>query len=180
MDKRITKTQSAIKSEFLSLLKKKPLHKITVKELCEATNINKSTFYTHYTDIYHLMDSLRQEAVTTIVSSIPSDREYTLDNAEEFPREITIAFQKQRQLLTSLFTIEDLHTFGYHLEIGVKKAIFEKNPHLKSNAKINILLSYCIQGAFHAQMNNPNVSFDSLLETLDLIVKTLKPLYQKL
>ena len=46
------------------------------------------------------MDSLRHETVTTIVSSIPNDREYTLDNAEEFTREITIAFQKQRQLLT--------------------------------------------------------------------------------
>lgn len=180
MDKRITKTQAAIKSAFIHLLKKKPLRKITIKELCEEANINKSTFYTYYKDIYHLMDSLRQEVIAMIVSSIPHDQEYTWDNPADFTKEITLAFHKHQQLLYSIFSQEDITTFGFHLEIAVKKAIFGKYPHLQTDAKINILLSYCIQGAFYAQMNNPDISFDTLLETLDIILESLQPLFHKL
>ena len=54
MDKRIVKTKKAIKDTFLQLRAKKPLEKITVKELCELAYINKSTFYCHYKDIYDL------------------------------------------------------------------------------------------------------------------------------
>ncbi len=177
MDKRIAKTQAAIKTALITLLKKKPLHKITIKELCEEANINKSTFYTYYTDIYHLMESFRQEVIAMVVSSIPHDREYSLDNPSDFTREITIAFHKHNELLCSLFSQKDITAFGLYLEEALKKTIFSKLPHLESDERLNILLSYCIQGAFYAQMNNPNVSFDILLETLDTIVKTLQPLY---
>lgn len=180
MDKRIEKTQAAIKSTFITLLKKKPLRKITIKELCEKANINKSTFYMHYKDIYHLMDSLRREVIGMIVSSIPHDHEYTLDNPEEFTREITVAFYKHRELLYSLFSAEDITAFGLHLENAIKRAIFGKLPHLEADAKVNIMLSYCIQGAYHAQMNNPEAAFDVLLDTLDTIVTALQPLYHNL
>ena len=52
MDIRTEKTENAIKSAFLELRAKRPLEKITVKELCALARINKSTFYTHYQDIY--------------------------------------------------------------------------------------------------------------------------------
>ena len=58
MDLRIVKTKKAIINAFLSLRAKRPLEKITVKELCEMAIINKSTFYSHYADIYELSDSL--------------------------------------------------------------------------------------------------------------------------
>ena len=48
MDIRIEKTERAIKNAFLELRSRKPLGKITVKELCSLAAINKSTFYSHY------------------------------------------------------------------------------------------------------------------------------------
>ena len=56
MDIRIEKTKTAIHNTFLELRSKKPLEKITIKELCEKAQINKSTFYSHYKDIYDLSD----------------------------------------------------------------------------------------------------------------------------
>lgn len=56
MDKRKEKTKRAIKSAFMELRIKKSLEKITVKELRELAYINKSTFYSHYEDIYALSD----------------------------------------------------------------------------------------------------------------------------
>ena len=63
MDLRIQKTEKAIKNVFLELRARKPLEKITVKELCELALINKSTFYSHYEDIYALSEAMEQETV---------------------------------------------------------------------------------------------------------------------
>ena len=45
MDLRIEKTEKAIKNAFMELRSKKPLEKISVRELCALACINKSTFY---------------------------------------------------------------------------------------------------------------------------------------
>ena len=66
MDLRIEKTEKGIKNAFIELRSKKPLEKITVRELCEIARINKSTFYSHYKDIYDLSDTLEGEAVSHI------------------------------------------------------------------------------------------------------------------
>ena len=58
MDLRIEKTERGIKNAFIELRSRKPLEKITVKELCESARINKSTFYAHYKDIYDLSDAM--------------------------------------------------------------------------------------------------------------------------
>ncbi|MBR3282470.1 MAG: TetR/AcrR family transcriptional regulator [Ruminococcus sp.] len=45
MDMRIEKTRRSIINAFLQLRAKKPLEKITVKELSALAEINKATFY---------------------------------------------------------------------------------------------------------------------------------------
>ena len=63
MDLRIEKTKKSIRNAFIELRTKKPLEKITVKELCALACINKSTFYSHYEDIYALSEAMEQETV---------------------------------------------------------------------------------------------------------------------
>lgn len=69
MDIRIEKTKTAIHNTFLELRSRKPLEKITIKELCEKAQINKSTFYSHYKDIYDLSDQLETEVVTSVIEA---------------------------------------------------------------------------------------------------------------
>lgn len=49
-DARIRYTQRVLKESFLTLLKQKPVNKITVKEVCEMAELNRATFYAHYSD----------------------------------------------------------------------------------------------------------------------------------
>ena len=63
MDLRIEKTENAIRNAFIQLRAKKALEKITIKELCEAALIHKSTFYSQYRDIYDLSDTMETEVV---------------------------------------------------------------------------------------------------------------------
>ena len=43
--------KAAIIDSFKQLLNKKSIDKITVKEICEHCNVNRQTFYNHFTDI---------------------------------------------------------------------------------------------------------------------------------
>ena len=63
---RVRYTRQIIQHVFIDLLKQKPLGKITVKEICEKAEINRSTFYKHYEDVYHLMHTLEESALNQL------------------------------------------------------------------------------------------------------------------
>lgn len=60
-DRRIVKTQSAIKEAFFELLKEKDAAEISVTELCEKANITRKTFYTYYDNLADLADHFMQK-----------------------------------------------------------------------------------------------------------------------
>ena len=51
-------TKDAIKTTFMELLNRKPLNKITVREIVSGCGINRNTFYYHYTDIRTLVEEI--------------------------------------------------------------------------------------------------------------------------
>lgn len=177
MDKRFEKTEKAIKEAFMKLRTKKPLEKISVKELCESADINKSTFYSHYEDIYALSDALEHEVVLSIISSIPKDRDYTFTNPELFTREVTLAFVNYMPQIRIIFSGKNQSHLASHLEAITKKLIYAKYPEYENDIEKNILLSYCIHGAYNASLSNPTADTETIIRVLENAVKALKPLY---
>ena len=57
-DARVKYTKMIIEKSFVELLKVKQLNKITVKELCDLSEINRSTFYKYYDDIFDLFNKM--------------------------------------------------------------------------------------------------------------------------
>ena len=45
-------TKQALSEALKAMMKKKPLNKITVRELVEDCGVNRKTFYYHFEDIY--------------------------------------------------------------------------------------------------------------------------------
>lgn len=178
-DKRIEKTKRAIKNAFIELRAKKSLEKITVKELCELAYINKSTFYSHYEDIYALSNAFEYEMVSEIVSSIPKDLDYNFSNPEIFTREVTLAFIKHIPQIKIIFSGNGQTHLATHLESIIKKTIYSKYPEYENNIENNILLSYCIHGAYYASLNNPNADSETIIHVLENAVKALQSLYER-
>lgn len=61
VDRRVRKTQSAIKKAFIQLLKQKDLDHITIHDITEVADINRGTFYLHYEDKYDLLEKMEDE-----------------------------------------------------------------------------------------------------------------------
>ena len=62
-DRRIRKTKQQLQEGFIHLRKSKSIKDITVKELCELTDLNRGTFYLHYKDIYDLSEQMENEII---------------------------------------------------------------------------------------------------------------------
>lgn len=60
-DHRVRVTKTLIREAFTTLLTKKPIQSISIKELCELAGINRGTFYAHYQDIYDLREKIENE-----------------------------------------------------------------------------------------------------------------------
>ena len=64
------RTLRIIHDVFLTLLKEKPLEKITVNEISELADMNRTTFYRYYTDVYALMDDIMEQLLDKIFYSV--------------------------------------------------------------------------------------------------------------
>lgn len=71
-DARVRYTKRVIKESFVALLKKKPLNKVTVKEICALAEINRATFYKYYRDPFDLLDHIELEMLAQMQSSLRS------------------------------------------------------------------------------------------------------------
>lgn len=60
-DRRTSYSKKMIREALYQLMQDKPLNKITVKEICEVADVNRSTFYTYYLDIYDLHQKILKE-----------------------------------------------------------------------------------------------------------------------
>lgn len=62
-------TSQLIKDAFISLYSKTDYNKITVKALCEAVPIARTTFYSHYQNIDEIKSELERETIEGIRSA---------------------------------------------------------------------------------------------------------------
>ena len=60
-DRRIRKTRAVLKNALLSLMKEKSVKHITVKELCDRADINRGTFYLHYSDVFDMLEKIEDD-----------------------------------------------------------------------------------------------------------------------
>ena len=65
-DRRVRYTKMVLKDSFIGLLEKKDISQITVTEICDKADINRATFYSHYTDVYDLHKKIENELLENI------------------------------------------------------------------------------------------------------------------
>lgn len=66
VDRRIRKTKAQLRDGLARLMLKKNIKEISVKELVDEVDINRSTFYLHYTDIYQMLQKIEEDAMQDI------------------------------------------------------------------------------------------------------------------
>lgn len=163
MDLRVVKTKKSIEDAFLQLRSSQPLEKIKVTELCEIALINKTTFYTHFQDIYDLSDQIEDETISSILSQFTRlDSLFT--DPTTFIKGLYFLFKSNEELVKTLFSGRmDL------LVDKIEKQLNFEYPQFSEQPEKEIALSFIIHGATHV-LNEPKFSEEILLNTLSKIV----------
>ncbi len=94
-DLRVKKTERAIRQALLELLQEKHISKITVRELTQRAEINKTTFYSHYETLDHLIDELEDEAIAAILSHVEGFRSL-LENPDPYIDNFLEVFENEQ------------------------------------------------------------------------------------
>jgi AcrR family transcriptional regulator len=73
-DPRVRYTRKILKDSLIELMRTRPAAEIGIKEICALAELSRSTFYTYYTDVYHLLEEIEEEVVAyfeDMVNNIP-------------------------------------------------------------------------------------------------------------
>lgn len=67
IDLRVMKSQRAIRRAFWKLMEEGGFHNVTVARIINLAEMNRSTFYAHYSDKYDLLDNMENELLSGVM-----------------------------------------------------------------------------------------------------------------
>ena len=137
----------------LPICSKKPLEKITIKELCEKAQINKSTFYSHYKDIYDLSDQLETDVVASVIEAIPNPQN-CLEDPAVLVKNMFLGYLSRDTIIRILFSGTRAGELVRKVEYQLKKILFDAHPEYKQDPSVNVVLSYTVYGGYYAFFEN--------------------------
>ncbi|MFD1064883.1 TetR/AcrR family transcriptional regulator [Oceanobacillus locisalsi] len=134
IDRRIVKSQKAIREAFLDALLEKGFENITVKDITEQADLSRKTFYLHYIDKYDLLDKIMDEHLKQL-------REICEQKKDKGLVEGTIIwfayFEKHKAFFTSLFQSANTVSFRHRLLHFVMGEIDKKLSESSLNQQID-------------------------------------------
>lgn len=163
MDLRIERTKRNIINAFIQLRARKPIEKITVKEIAELAVINKATFYLHYKDIYDLSDQLEDEVLKNGLDAISIEALIHMRGVAQLSQ----IFIAQGELFNTLFSGSRADVAVHKIDRMIKERIFIEKPNWENDLALNIRLTALIYGTFHAYFQYQNEDFNDVISALN-------------
>jgi len=127
LDRRCIKTRKAIKQVFIRLMTEKDINKITIKEIADEANINRKTFYSHYTDVNGVLDDIENDVLEQLCGIIES---FDIQKAIYNPYPI---FKELTNIINN-----DFDFYKYLLQSTSDSRLLEKIKHILKKRIIEI------------------------------------------
>lgn len=84
-NRRRKESQEKIEKIFVELIQEKNLNEISVTDICKKANVNRSTFYANYLDIYDLANKIK-EKLEQDVNELYQDEQIKQYNSNDFSK----------------------------------------------------------------------------------------------
>lgn len=82
-DRRVKYTKMVLRESLLELLQEKPINRISVTELCLNADVNRGTFYAHYSEPSDLLRQIEEELFEEIRTCFEDTADKSLDETNE-------------------------------------------------------------------------------------------------
>lgn len=111
-NRRVQMTKRILKETLLELLEKTDISRISVRTLCEGANVNRSTFYKHYSSQYEIYDEMQQDFLLQIEKCFQCSNGERLSYEEALIKKLTYMKENLRlcKILIGNHTASDFQT----------------------------------------------------------------------
>lgn len=149
-DRRVRRTKTLLENALLTFLRDRPLKDVTVKELCEAADVNRSTFYLHYKDVYDMMDQIEAELYDKFEALIAAYPPHSLqENTHALVYDIFCFIDENAKLCAILFGENGDLSFLASLKYSMRRLYLEtvtNITHSEDIKSIDYSYSYIASG----------------------------------
>ena len=109
-NQRIRLSKTLLKNALVHLLQKKPLNKISVLEICETAQINRTTFYKYYGSQTDLLNEIESDFLAQLDESLA-----LIPEQEGAVASVLANLYEQRTTFCTLVRAIPSHEFATHL-----------------------------------------------------------------
>ncbi len=177
-DRRIKRTKMLLQNALVDLMLEKAVGKISVKELTQKADVNRSTFYLHYLDIYDMLEQMETEFVETIqgffhdfFTPLPTSMPLTLFvNISEWLEQDKEYYVKLLRGSASGYIFEELESRIRDEFLTLLYLIFLDEESLDLRTRVNFTVSGTVGVLRMWVMEGGNISLVELSETIDDIL----------
>lgn len=183
-DRRIRKTKKQLRQGLAKLMSNKSINEITVKELVEEVDINRSTFYLHYADIYDMLEKIENELMEEIMSIIAFNDENLKDKEDSYPflEKLFTMLDNNRDICKALVGPHGDMSFITKIEEYISKNTEQYSTKLfqkEIQDDMKYIHAYCITGCVGMIktwiIDNPADSPEHMAEiTCNMLINTLQ------
>lgn len=176
-DKRSIKTRKAIKNALMELMCSREISKITIKDIAIAADINRKTFYTHYTDVFSVLNDIENELMSKLIN-ILNTFEMSGEKYNPYPifKKLTEEINKDIEFYKLLLSYDSSSNLINKITLLLKEYIYK---YCVSESDIdNIRLPYIINfisagiiSSYQEWFNSHSkITLEQLSETLSIFI----------
>ena len=160
------KTRNRIKKAFAELInEKKELNKITVTELVKRADITRSTFYTHYDDIYEVAHDYQLQTIELLCSD--DLKLYTKQDIENYFVNIIQCLKDNEETYKLLLSAKESLLFLEKLKNIASDKIYDALKNIYPGKYLELNISFLMNGILMEILkyfrNESKYSLDELL-----------------
>jgi len=148
LDRRKRYTRMVLKQSLLGLLKEKSFSSVTVKEICERADINRSTFYAHYQDQYELMERIENEIIEDMTEYLNSYNLQVKEDSIRMTERLISYFAEKNEEIEILLNRSDESSFERKVKEVAQQVIMKewKEYHQMKTAYSSYISEFIISG----------------------------------
>lgn len=143
IDRRVKYTKALLKEALVELLKDRHISKISVTALCAVADVNRSTFYAHYTDQFDLLRQVEDEVMNNLKIFLEQYVDDRMPITEQNLKGILEYAKANADLFVVLLGENGDHAFHKDLMTLVKLVPFQYNA---ADSKKEYLLTFAVTG----------------------------------
>ncbi len=170
-NRRILVTKRILRESLMELMKEKPISKITIKEICDLSEMSRSTFYLHYQDQFELLSDIEKDVLENTEKALGTFNG-SLNTKEGI--EVFLEYIKEnKETFGVLLCQQDSEDFQKTIISKVESNVKASVPEMLDYKNADYAFTFVMYGTFNVLKVWINNNFDTPVNELSELIYTL-------